>query len=346
MKFSSYLPQPNRKSFLSFYLGGIIFTIALGFWIVFSAKKESWLLFVESIAHMAILIFLGVRGKYNFKVYAGERIQTAGYLHTLIGFAVAIGLLGVGEIQIENLQDLNKMLLAIGSALVSSILGWSFGGEIAHKEYTSLDRAEQVIEKIADAFQKIEDRQVSTLKEHFQEFLNFDQQRNQMVDERLERLVLKIQDNNQSIIETFNQLNSVIQEESESLQQTFQQFNSSIQRGSESLQQTFNQFNSLIDSQSQYFPQTFNQLTSVIEDQSSSLLYTFNHLSSVIEGTSHSLSTNLNSLEMESQKAAGSMSNTAQSVQDFAENLRKILNLIQQLEELIKYVLQERSKQL
>ncbi|NCS06583.1 MAG: hypothetical protein GPJ07_08205 [Microcystis aeruginosa G13-07] len=334
----------NRQIFLIFYLGGIILTIVIGLGIV-TTKQGSWFLFVESIIHMGILIFLALKNNSPaFRIYAGERIQTAGYLHTLIGFAVAIGLLAVGEIKIDSPKDLREMLLSIGSALVSSIIGWSVGGEIAYKEDTSVDKVEQAIKKIAEAFQKLEKRQVSTLQDHLQELLEFYQQRNQVLDNRLENLVIRIQENNQSIIGVFKQLNSVIQGESESLQQTLQQFNSSIQTSSESLLYTFNRLNSVIDSQSQSLPQAFNQLGSVIEDQSSSLSYTFNQLSSVIETTSHSLSTNLNGLEAESQKAAGSMSNTAQSVQDLADDLSKILVLIQQLEELIKYVLQQRSK--
>lgn len=347
MKIASYLLQPSRKIFLSFYLGGIILTIILGFWTVLSIKKESLVLFIESTLHMAILIFLGVKGKSpNFKYYAGERIQTAGYLHTLIGFSVAIALLGTGQIKIEKLEDLNQMLLAIGSALVSSIIGWSFGAEIAHKEDTSVDKVQQAVEKIAEAFQNLENRRVNTLENHLQELLEIDRQRNQVLDEQLKGFAIKIQDNNQSVVEMFRQLHSVIQGESESLMHTFQQFNSSVQTSSESLLQTFNQLNSLIESEAQSIPQAFNKLGSVIEDQSSSLMSSFNRLSFVIEETSHSLSANLNSLETESQNAAGGMSNTAQSIQDVAEDLRKVLILIQQLEELIKYVLQERSKQL
>ena len=296
---------------------------------------------------MIILIFLGWKAKSpTFKFYAGERIQTAGYLHTLIGFFVAIGLLGTGKIAINSLKDLSEMLVSIASALLSSIIGWSFGAEIAHKEDTSVDKVEQALEKIAETFQNLENRRVNTLQDHLQELLEIDRQRNQVLDEQLRGFAIKIQDNNQSVIEMFRQLHSVIQGESESLMQTFQQFNSSVQTSSESLLQTFNQLNSLIESEAQSIPQAFNKLGSVIEDQSSSLMSSFNRLSFVIEETSHSLSANLNSLETESQNAAGGMSNTAQSIQDVAEDLRKVLILIQQLEELIKYVLQERSKQL
>ena len=314
----------QKSFFTTVYMGGVILAIVLGSFIIYSDFLNPWLLLIEGVVHLSILVYLGYKIKTpSVKLYAGERIQTAGYLHTLIGFFVAIGLLGVGKIEVGKLQDLQKMLLPVSSALITSILGWLFGGEIGAKEDDSLDKA---IEKIAQAFKNLEQRQVSTLDKHLKELVNFYRERNQFLDERINNLVLKIQENNQTIIETFNQLNSVIQGESNSLLQNF------------------NQLNSVIEDQSQSLPQSFNHLGSVIYDQSDSLRYSFNQLSSIIEEKAHSLSINFNKLEAESQNAADGMSNTGQSVQNLAEDLNQILNLIQQLEELIKYVLQERSE--
>jgi len=66
--------------------------------------------------------------------------------------------------------------------------------------------------------------------------------------------------------------------------------------------------------------------------------------SSVIEDRSNSLSINLKKLEEESQKSSQGMSVTSTSIQHLTEDISKMLTLIQQLEDLLKYIIEERSK--
>ena len=58
---------------------------------------------------------------------AGERIQTAGYLHTLIGFSIAL-------LHVSSSQEgfnIGEVMQPLGSALITSILGWFAGGELS-----------------------------------------------------------------------------------------------------------------------------------------------------------------------------------------------------------------------
>ncbi len=314
--------QTSKTLFLVFYLGGIFLAMFLGSLMILFPKYTRFLL-IEGILHIVFLSVWGFISKStSFKIYAGERIQTAGYLHTLIGFSVAITLLGTGSINIEQKET---WLAPMGSALVTSILGWLLGGEIAYKEDNSVDKA---IEKIGKAFENLELRQVDTLEKHLKTLARFYQQQNKNSEQKIENLVIKIQENNQSIIEIFNQLNSILKEESETLQQTFRQLNNAIENESESV------------------PQSLKRLSSVVEDQSDTLRYTFNKLSSVIEENSSSFSTNFKKLETESENAVDSMSDTAQSVQNVADDLKKLLVLIEQLEDVIKYIIEKRSNDL
>lgn len=311
------IQKTNIKRFRWLYIGGIILPMLL---IPFMIKSPeyTWVLLIVGILHISILVIWGIKSKStSFKLFAGERIQTAGYLHTLIGFSVAVTLLGTGK-------ERETWLAPMGSALITSILGWSFGGEIGYKEDNSVDKA---IEKIGKAFENLETKQIKTLDQHLNKLARFYRQQNKISEEKIENLVTKIQESNQSIIEVFNQLNSIIQEESDTLQQTFRQLNNAIENESESV------------------PQSLRQLSSVIENQSDNLKYTFNQLSSVIEDNSYSFSANLKRLETESENAVDSMSDTAQSIQNFADNLRHILNLVEQLEEAIKYILENREKE-
>lgn len=77
------------------------------------------------IVHMLVLILLGIRLPPTKRNVAGDRIQTAGYLYTLIGFSAA--LLHVAGRNFE----LVELMSPLGSALVTSILGWFVGGELS-----------------------------------------------------------------------------------------------------------------------------------------------------------------------------------------------------------------------
>jgi len=76
------------------------------------------------IAHMLLLCFLGFMVSRPGKPVAGSRIQTAGYLHTLIGFAAALLVLNAADAKLNTLVGL------LGNALFTSILGWAVGSEI------------------------------------------------------------------------------------------------------------------------------------------------------------------------------------------------------------------------
>lgn len=85
---------------------------------------SSYILLI-SISHMLLLIALGFKAASENQPLFGEKIQTAGYLHTLIGFSIAL-------LHISNIDfSLIDVMQPLGSALITSILGWFFGSEIA-----------------------------------------------------------------------------------------------------------------------------------------------------------------------------------------------------------------------
>ena len=68
-----------------------------------------------SLSHMAILVFLALKHHKVHNTAMGEKIQTAGYLHTLIGFTASLF-----RIDPDNFT-LISILIPLGSALMTSI---------------------------------------------------------------------------------------------------------------------------------------------------------------------------------------------------------------------------------
>ncbi|MCP4107416.1 MAG: methyl-accepting chemotaxis protein [Desulfobacteraceae bacterium] len=80
-----------------------------------------------SLLHMTCIILVGLFTEKKDKTIVGENIQTAGYLHTLIGFSAAIIALREDG---QKGFEIGRMLIPLASALSTSIIGWFIGSEI------------------------------------------------------------------------------------------------------------------------------------------------------------------------------------------------------------------------
>ncbi len=78
------------------------------------------------IVHMLVLLAFGLKVAKPSKPVAGAKIQTAGYLHTLIGFVAALLVFNS-----DDSKSLSTLMVLLGVALFTSIIGWAFGSEIA-----------------------------------------------------------------------------------------------------------------------------------------------------------------------------------------------------------------------
>ena len=120
------------------------------------------------IGHMLILSVLGIAAPKADKLMAGSKIQTAGYLHTLIGFAAALILLSP-----EKEATLNNVLAPLGSAVGTSIIGWFVGGELVEREPVrhedfidyKMDAVAKELEGFATAIHEVHKEYVDALKE-------------------------------------------------------------------------------------------------------------------------------------------------------------------------------------
>ncbi|MHA7831799.1 MAG: hypothetical protein ACX93O_11925 [Flagellimonas sp.] len=154
------------------YNGGILY----GVFVLFTAMQATSTegnklidsLLIVSVSHVLILSaysFFGIRK--NRSLIVGSKIQTVGYLHTLIGFIVAVIRLQKGGIALE------QIFMPIGSALSTSLLGWWLGGIITDTDAASSElKIKTEAEKLAAELsgfsaiiRDIQERYIKSLKE-------------------------------------------------------------------------------------------------------------------------------------------------------------------------------------
>jgi methyl-accepting chemotaxis protein len=153
------------KFFLQIYVLGIVLAgIAAAISVIESTLILPHIAFSIGVSHLFFLIYLGYRindAQDCYRSYvltqAGSRIQTAGYLHTLVGFLSAIAVTGRTGFSISDLS------IPLASALITSLLGWLFGGEIAALGESESPDVEKEVRKVVLALEsyskKLEDIQ-------------------------------------------------------------------------------------------------------------------------------------------------------------------------------------------
>jgi hypothetical protein len=107
---------------------------------------------IVSLGHMVVLSVLGVlhvKRVPQDNLDIGSRIATMGYLHTLLGITSALIVVGQLNMNTESatmMDEIRKMLMPIGSALTTSIIGWAIGKELQRDNWgddkTDLDMSE------------------------------------------------------------------------------------------------------------------------------------------------------------------------------------------------------------
>jgi hypothetical protein len=116
------------KIFKIVYFLGIFFSGVLTF--VSSDKNNteiSKLVWLVGVSHVFVLAMIGFKMQQSKdKAAAGLRVQTSGYLHTLIGFSGAL-------FQLDPKNLLATIVVPLSYALFTSIIGWFFGGELVNE---------------------------------------------------------------------------------------------------------------------------------------------------------------------------------------------------------------------
>lgn len=140
-----------RALFEWLYYGGLTLAFA---GVLFYPKARQYLLYI-GVGHMLILISTAWIVEDSYKSESGRDVQYAGYLHTLIGvFSVLLGFHGK-----PNVEDLfSTFFQGAGSALTTSILGWSLGRKLENRAHVRfVDPAYAAADDLARALLRLKD---------------------------------------------------------------------------------------------------------------------------------------------------------------------------------------------
>jgi|GEM_PF-6296224 hypothetical protein len=138
-----------RTLFTLIWWIGFLVAVGLMVWLYIDidaiANKNIFLLL--GVTHMAILVVFGFWAILkveddNFEV--ASRVSTMGYLHTLIGTSVA--LIQMASISGNIAGNLKSILIPIGSALLTSIIGWAFAKEMERDRYRYKHSSKEEVE--------------------------------------------------------------------------------------------------------------------------------------------------------------------------------------------------------
>jgi len=220
-------PQSSLAGFTFIYVLGII----LGMIIAISQVFSTEILLIEGLSHLLILVVWGFFFiPQSLKEEAGNRIQTAGYLHTLIGFASALILLGSSAF---NQGELNAILYPLGSALSTSIVGWLLGGEISslgenYEKKQVKSEFQQLIDEIKEftsAIQEVHSSYLSTITQVYRSYRQLQEEEENLLRQHQE-LQHKIMEETQNFHDNLLTTNT---QASEDLNQLFTQSTERLQ---------------------------------------------------------------------------------------------------------------------
>lgn len=245
-------PQSSLAGFTFIYVLGIILGMVIAISQVFSTE----ILLIEGLSHLLILVLWGFFFiPQSLKEEAGNRIQTAGYLHTLIGFASALILLGSSAF---NQGELNAILYPLGSALSTSIVGWLLGGEISslgenYEKKQVKSEFQQLIDEIKEftgAIQEVHSSYLSTITQVYRSYRQLQEEEENLLRQHQE-LQHKIMEETQNFHDNLLTTNT---QASEDLNQLFTQSTERLQELETLVARTteeMKQLNPLLDSFSQ-----------------------------------------------------------------------------------------------
>jgi methyl-accepting chemotaxis protein len=291
MQYSKY----SLASFTLIYVSGIILGMVIAISQVFSTE----ILLLAGLSHLLILVILGFFFvPLPLKEEAGNRIQTAGYLHTLIGFASALILLGSTTF---DQGDLNEILYPLGSALSTSIVGWLLGGEISslgenYEKKLVRSEFQQLIEEIQEftgAIQEIHSNYLSTMTQVYRSYR-------------------QLEDEQENLLKKHQTIQYQIMEETQNFHQQLLQTNT---QASEEINQLFAQSTERLQALETLFSRTTEEMKK---------------LEPILDSFSQ--------LKTNSDLATTNLSEVAQAARRTAQYLNESRTLMTELENLLEYI--------
>lgn len=325
------------------YVAGIAATIAIAVFVVFvPAVAPSWLILVAGITHLLVLTYFAWRvgDRPYVLTQAGNRVQSAGYLHTLIGFSSAVITLGQGSL------DISALSVPLSSALVTSLIGWWAGGEISARGEAENPSLEKATQQIVQTLESYSNRLLSVQEKHLNKFeqdsnrlLSLQQTHAQRLEaehkKHAERLLAFYQGYNNELVN----LHKEIAKSATAISSEFSTFSSSLHQDKDSIKTSLSGFESVINQQTQSFRGS---------------LQSYSSASTEIANYASTLSGSLKSLNQSSLSATQDVAKTMQSMQaasvqvqswskETSSSISQVNQLISDLQQLATYITAQRG---
>lgn len=231
--------------FKQMYWAGIVIATVLALLEIPLSKSENQTSLSEmpsllGIVHLFVLIIVGWfyyrkcgrETESFFATEAGNRIQSAGYLHTLIGFISAVALLGQGAgFRVDQLTS------PLGGALATSVLGWLLGGELSalgdNKDLGLEDAVRKVVsnlERYANSLEHIHSKHTNQLEDNYKGHTARMIAFNKNYEAKLKGIEEEINASAKSIPKSLVGLSKKIDQEQEQLSISLSGLNSTVDR--------------------------------------------------------------------------------------------------------------------
>lgn len=302
------------KFFKTIYFSGIILGIIFSIPLVTKSINQispsdsitNSLIVFFGVGHVIYLAFLGWKMTNPAdKLGAGLRVQTAGYLHTLVGFTAALFQLNPNDL-------LNSIIGPLSYALLTSVFGWLFGGELVNdsQEEESIG-VEKEAKKVSQELRSFADEMAVIHRKYLERIENS----SQGFEENLAKVSAAYERMFDSYSATLNRLNTKQNELLEQLSNSQGKFIQEQNNSYESMNNAINQSISLSYSLHESVENFVNKLSDL-----------------------SSLSDNMGYLNEQTNLAAQSMQETADASYQTSQYLNNSRVLIEELEKVLESV--------
>lgn len=339
------------------YVIGIVLTIVIAFLQVFTTLISPILILIIGISHLLWLIYLGYQlGDEPYRLIgAGNRIQSAGYLHTLIGFITALSLLRQEEFEIASLA------IPLSSALITSLMGWLFGGEITAKGETDKPELEkatsQIVEALQEYYRSINEIQQQHLKLYETNLSNMQKAYNaslykvenayqshldkleQAHEERankllglyqkhnhnLDTLYIDLEKNSNAIKGAFGKVENELSQGAVRVSGEFSLVEIQLNQGAKKVGSGFTNVENELNQGAGEIQQSFGKVKSTVDGQTQSLnnsLQNYNTASSEVGKSAENLSNKFQELQQNGVKASDEIKKVAKSAQSASKEIQ------------------------
>jgi len=314
-----------RLFFTLIWWMGFLITVVLMVWFYIDIDsipyKNTFL--IIGLIHMFFLVMIGflvILKQLEDNIEIASRISTMGYLHTLIGTSIA--LIQMASIRGSIGGHLNEVLIPIGSALLTSIIGWAFAKEMERDRYrfilSSKDEVNSALDFLATKIRKVginlEATSVGWEK-------SIDHTINKLITstERLEHSIKVVEDG------FINSTKAVEQQFSKNIQVLENGLTNNIKKIEDSFNKSAKNSEEFLDSLHKAFQNTFEQMEEVSTEWNKHLL--------TLEKFSQQSDGSLEELFKKSKKIATEVTLVAQTLPSATNIIKEVDSLIALLRE-------------